>query len=118
MENEVVTLDIDEALQRFSGNRQVFIRLLNRFVELNVSIEEKSREATKAGNSADMAMFFHSIKGGAGNLSAKRLYHMAAMLEDLSRAGDVGAVQKELPAFFDLFAQLKTVAADLENPSA
>ena len=118
MEDEVVTLDVDEALQRFSGNRQVFIRLLNRFVELNASIEEKTRAAVKAGNSADMAIFFHSIKGGAGNLSAKRLYQKAAQLEDLSRAGEVGAVQKQLPAFFDLFTQLKIVAADLENSSA
>ena len=115
MEHQAVTLDIHEALQRFSGNRQIFVRLLHRFLELNSGIEDKAKRVLENRNLEEAAIFFHSIKGGAGNLSAKDLYHKASLLEDLSRSGDFEAVNTELPAFFDLFAQLKAAVDDVQN---
>ena len=115
MEHQFVTLDIHEALQRFSGNRQIFVRLLKRFLELNIGIEDKAQQVLERRNVEDAAIFFHSIKGGAGNLSAKKLYHKASLLENLSRSGDFEAIKTELPAFFDLFAQLKAAVDDVQH---
>lgn len=118
MDNEVVTLDVAEALQRFSGNRQIFVKLLDRFLELNVDVGEKTSRVVEEGDCGNMALFFHSIKGGAGNLSAKALYFKAAELEGLAQAGDAAAVRQGVPAFLDLFAQLRNAADDVRNSAA
>jgi len=115
MDNQVVTLDVVEALQRFSGNRQVFVKLLDRFLELNARIEEKTLQVVDEGDFGNMAIFFHSIKGGAGNLSARELYRKAAELEQLAREGDVESIRTELPSFLDLFTRLKSAADDVRN---
>ena len=115
MDNQALTLDIGEALQRFSGNREIFVKLLDRFLELNSRIEEKTLQVVEGGDFGNMAIFFHSIKGGAGNLSAKRLYHKAAALEQLARAGDAESIRKEVPSFLDLFTRLKGAADDVRN---
>lgn len=118
MGSQVVTLDVAEALQRFSGNRQIFVKLLGRFLELNAGVGEKAWRVVEEGDCANMALFFHSIKGGAGNLSAKALYLKAAELEGLAHAGDASAVKREMPAFLDLFAQLRSAADDVRNSAA
>jgi HPt (histidine-containing phosphotransfer) domain-containing protein len=103
-------LDVEEALQRFSGNRQIFLRLLDRFLELNSRIGEKAQQVVVEGDLGNMAIFFHSIKGGAGNLSARDLCLKAAALEQLSLEGDADSVRRELPAFLDLFVRLRGAA--------
>ena len=113
MDSRGVTLDVEEALQRFSGNRQIFLRFLDRFLELNSRIEEKTRQVVDEGDFGNMAIFFHSIKGGAGNLSARELYLKAAALEQLSREGDAESVRKEMPAFLGLFERLRTAVGEL-----
>jgi hypothetical protein len=52
MDSRGVTLDVEEALQRFSGNRQIFLRLLDRFLELNSRIGEKAQQVVEGGTSA------------------------------------------------------------------
>lgn len=115
MDNEAVTLDVAEALLRFSGNRQIFVKLLDRFLELNAGVGEKTLRVVEEGDCGNMALFFHSIKGGAGNLSARALYHKAAELEGLAQAGDLAAVRAEVPAFLDLFERLRRAADDVRN---
>ena len=112
---QIVTLDVVEALQRFSGNRQIMVRLLLRFLELNATVEQKVHEVLDTGKSDEIAMFFHSIKGGAANLSAKKLAEKCARLEAFAKAGDVDAVTSEVPDFLDLFAELKGAVEDIRN---
>ncbi len=113
MAEQFVTLDVDEALQRFSGNRQIFNRLLLRFLELNADVAGRAEHVVGCGKSDEIAIFFHSIKGGAANLSAKRLAAKSADLEHFANKGDIDAVRAELPGFTDLFAQLRTAASEL-----
>lgn len=115
MDNQLVTLDVGEALQRFGGNRQIFVKLLDRFLELNSRIEERTLQVVEEGDFGNMAIFFHSIKGGAGNLSAKELYRKAAALEQMAREGDAEAIRSELPSFLDLFTRLKSAADDIRD---
>ena len=113
MAEQFVTLDVDEALQRFSGNRQIFSRLLLRFLELNSDVTGRAEDVVGRGKSDEIAIFFHSIKGGAANLSAKRLAAKSGDLESFANKGDIDAVRAELPGFTDLFAQLRAAAADI-----
>lgn len=112
MSHQTVTLDVDEAVQRFNGNRQIFARLLLRFLELNSSVDVKLEQALACGDRDEIAMFFHSLKGGSANLSAKRLAEKCSGLEKLAKAGDIDAVKAELPSFLELFGELKAAVED------
>lgn len=116
MAEQFVTLDVDEALQRFSGNRQIFSRLLLRFLELNADVAGRAEDVVGRGQRDEIAIFFHSIKGGAANLSAKRLAAKSGVLENLANKGELDAVKAELSGFTDLFAQLRAAAADFGKP--
>ena len=116
MAEQFVTLDVDEALQRFSGNRQIFSRLLLRFLELNADVAGRAEDVVGRGQRDEIAIFFHSIKGGAANLSAKRLAAKSGALENLANKGEIDAVKAELPGFTDLFAQLRAAAVDFGKP--
>jgi HPt (histidine-containing phosphotransfer) domain-containing protein len=115
MGNEVMMLDVSEAMQRFSGNSQIFVKLLDRFLELNAGVGEKTLQILEEGDCGNMALFFHSIKGGAGNLSARALYLKASELERLAQAGDAAAVRQQVPTFLDLFERLRRAADDVRN---
>jgi len=118
MEIKSQTLDIEEALQRFNGNMTIFSKLLKRFIEINFNIEEKTTQLVNSGNPEETFIFFHSIKGGAGNLSAKNLYKKSTLLEDFARNGDFESIKKELPSFYDIYDQLKIAVADLEKSNS
>lgn len=109
------TLDVEEALQRFNGNMAIFSKLLKRFVEINSNIEEKTAQIVSSGNFEEIFIFFHSIKGGFGNLSAKNLYEKTIVLESFARNKDLESIKNELPSFFDLYDQLKITVAELEK---
>ena len=116
MEIQSNTLDVDEALRRFNGNMAMFSKLLKRFIEINSNIEEKITQVVNSGDSEEVFIFFHSLKGGFGNLSAKNLYEKSAALESFARNEDLESIKNELPSFYDLYDQLKIAVANLENP--
>lgn len=109
------TLDVEEALRRFNGNMAMLIKLLKRFVEINSNIEEKTAQIVSSGNFEEIFIFFHSIKGGFGNLSAKNLYEKTIVLEGFARSGDLESINNELPSFYDLYDKFKIAVAELEK---
>lgn len=115
MEIQSNTLAVDEALRRFNGNMAMFSKLLKRFIEINSNIEEKTIKVVNSGDFEEIFIFFHSLKGGFGNLSAKNLYEKSAILENYARNGNLESIKNELPSFYDLYDQLKIVVANLEN---
>ncbi|MDO9584520.1 MAG: hypothetical protein Q7J24_15655 [Desulfomicrobium sp.] len=115
MVSQSKTLDVEEALLRFNGNMAMFSKLLKRFVEINSNIEEKTAKIVSSGNSEEIFIFFHSIKGGFGNLSAKNLYEKTIVLENFARSGDLESIKNELPSFYALYDQLKIAVAELEK---
>ncbi len=62
------------------------------------------KTAVAAGNTEDIALHAHSIKGGAANLSAEALRVYAAALEDAARAGRLESLPK-------IMANLEAAAA-------
>lgn len=115
MANPFVTLDVDEALQRLNGNRQLLFRLVSRFLELNRNVEESARKALNSGSREEVVIFFHSIKGGAANLSAKKIANKASELEMIAKEGDIEAINEELQAFIALFSELQAVFDEICN---
>ena len=116
MEIQSNTLDVEEALRRFNGNMAMFSKLLRRFVEINSNIEEKTMNVLSSGDFEEIFIYFHSLKGGFGNLSAKNLYEKSAVFEKYARNEDLDSIKNDLQTFYDLYSQLKIAVANLENP--
>lgn len=113
MEDQI--LDIDEALARFSGNKVMYIKLLTRFVEINSKIKENTENVLNSGNTNDIFIYFHSLKGGLGNLSAKQLYKKALTLENFAKNNDLQSLKSELPSFYSLFNNLNMFVSEYKN---
>jgi two-component system, sensor histidine kinase and response regulator len=111
---ESQVLDVTEGLRRFNGNMQVYASLLRRFLEINSGIHEKARQIVNGDNTGDAILFFHSLKGSTGNLSAMRMYEQASLLEKLARSGDMDAVRSSVNSFLESFDELKQAIAELE----
>ncbi len=113
MSHQTMILDVAEALLRFNGNRQVFTRLLLRFLELNSAVDVKVKETLARGDRDEIVIFFHSLKGGSANLSAKRLAEKCSDLEASAKAGDMDAVKANVPSFLEAFGELKAAVEDI-----
>jgi two-component system, sensor histidine kinase and response regulator len=111
---ESQVLDVAEGLRRFNGNRQVYVSLLKRFLEIYSDMHEKARQIANGDNRSDATLFFHSLKGSTGNLSAMKLYEQASLLEKFARSGDMDAVRSNIDSFLEAYTELKQAIAELE----
>jgi HPt (histidine-containing phosphotransfer) domain-containing protein len=92
----------------------VYASLLKRFLEINSNLEEKTLQIVNGTDASEMILFFHSLKGSTGNLSANKMYVKASILEKLARNGDIEALKSELNVFFESFQELKKAIAEIE----
>lgn len=111
-------LDVDEALARFSGNKKIYIKFLNRFLEINSKIKENTESVMNSENIDDIFIFFHSLKGGFGNLSAKQLYVKSVILENYAKNKDLNSLKSELPSFYTLFDDLEIFVREYEKENS
>ncbi len=75
-------LDVDDGLYRVGGNRSVYLKLINTFVEKNRDFGHKIREALKRKDRVDAERIAHTLKGVAGNLGAGELAKAVTRLDD------------------------------------
>jgi len=83
-------LDLAEALERVSGNASLLFKILSQFRELYRDSVEQIRGELDRGRQEDAILKVHSLKGIAGNLSAKALYEAVSELEGAMRS-DTGS---------------------------
>jgi HPt (histidine-containing phosphotransfer) domain-containing protein len=71
------------------GEPDVLAQVLNLFlVEVPLRMD-RLRNAWAAGNIEEVHRAAHSLKGGAGNIGARRLYEVCRQLEDRGKSGDL-----------------------------
>jgi PAS domain S-box-containing protein len=103
------SLDYQAALDEFMGNEQVLIGVLEGFVK-NVEMQLPSiRQAVVDRNFELFRKEAHSIKGGAGNLSAAALSRLAAELEQLGKDQNLTGIEPLLIRFESEFSRLKQI---------
>jgi HPt (histidine-containing phosphotransfer) domain-containing protein len=105
-------LDADEALVRFNGNKSIYVKLLKRFIEINVKIKDNAENVVNSGNLKDIFIFFHSLKGGFGNLSAKKLYEKSVEMENYARNNDLISLKYELDSFYEKYDEFVNFVND------
>ena len=74
-------VDISEALQRVRGDIPLFRKILKQFAEKWISLPEELNDALSMGDLTRIRHLAHTLKGIAGNISAKRLQAAAGQLE-------------------------------------
>ncbi len=74
-------IDVEAALERLRGNRNLLTKLLDKVARNHAEDDELIRSALEAGELDDARLRAHTLKGVAGNLSMGVLCEAAAELE-------------------------------------
>lgn len=80
-------LDWKEAVGRVLNKRDLYIRLLGKFVESEQDTPAKVEQALKSGEMEEARQVVHNTKGAAANLGGKALAAAALELEMAIKAG-------------------------------
>ncbi len=97
--------DLDQALKRLGGNRDLLVRLLRSFVKEHAGTLAQLDALLETGDNASALDLLHTLKGVASNLGASELARWSQQLEQEIRAG--------VPLYsLSSFADALTVAMD------
>lgn len=95
-------VDLDETLERFVGNEDLFFRCLNKFIDdKNYTNMISAMEANDASASFDSA---HALKGVSANLGLSNLYNEMKVITEVFRAGSMNYDSENfnrIKAFYD-----------------
>lgn len=80
-------LDWKEAIARVLNKRDMYVKLLAKFIETERDTPSKVAQALKSGNMEEARNLVRSTKGAAANLGAKALAAAALELEMAVKAG-------------------------------
>lgn len=112
-------IDTTGALERFDNDREIYLSLVETFLELPPPDFDGMKANLEAGHTADTIHAVHQLKGAALTLGADTLAHSAAALEALLR-GNTGADPFPLLAeisgyYFGTVKELELVRSDLQT---
>ena len=99
-------LDTTNGLKRVNGNRELYLKLLRRFVDDHAGDAARIREAMEAGDAETARRQAHTLKGVAGNIGIVTVGAMAGEVEDAVRNGTLS----EDP---ELLATLETMIGEV-----
>jgi signal transduction histidine kinase/DNA-binding response OmpR family regulator len=100
------TIETENVLKNLSGNKKLYVRLINEFHNDFSKHCEKIEQALKEGNVDTALNLLHSLKGVSGNLGAMSLYEKTIDLEQQLRDNQKNNINKELEAFTDEFSKV------------
>jgi len=108
-------LDIQEGLKRFSGNWDIYLRLLRYFTDCHTDdylqlLEMSSRNVLDFDA---LHAISHKVKGAAANLSATDLQRCFQALERSMQNGDLVTVHEDLLKIIESFTRLRDVISKL-----
>ncbi|MBF0192119.1 MAG: PAS domain S-box protein [Magnetococcales bacterium] len=90
-------IDRDAALVRLGGNRELYVKLLFRFLEGHRQTDREVRQALNDGETAVAIRLLHTLKGVAGSVGASDLQALCLALEnDLDQGEPVDEVRLTL----------------------
>jgi len=116
----IAGLDTNDGLTRVAGNRKLYLKLLRQFIEQQGPAVGEITAALAAGDVALAERLAHTLKGVAGNVGAKSVHGVAAVLEKAihskAPAAEVESAKHQVAAALDpLIAGLN---AGLGSPAA
>jgi len=92
-------VNLDKALELFSGDEEVFIKVLNSYLVNTRPLLRNIQKYLESENLTDYAVIVHGIKGSSFGIGAIRAGEDAQRLERMARAGKADEVLAENDAF-------------------
>jgi CheY-like chemotaxis protein len=89
-------LDLQDALTRFNGDQKFLREMVEDFLRSAPKQLEKLKQGIRSRDNKKIETEAHSLKGAAGNLSAKRISNLALKLELSGRTGDLTDAEETL----------------------
>jgi len=107
-------VDIPGGLERVAGNKRLYRDLLIQFAVKQGSIAQRITIALESGDRHQAERLAHSLKGAAGNLGIKKIFHFAGNLETAIRDSRDGVEEmvQELASLLD--RQSRTIEESLK----
>lgn len=110
----IAGLDIEKGMKHVAGNKQLYIKLLDEFVQLSQNESEQLKTFMLQERFEDVRERIHTLKGVAGNLGASDLYECLSRFEkalkQLDRVQEVTlAAKQSLKAIDDLRGTIEKV---------
>lgn len=96
-------IDLEDGLRRLMGKKEIYLKLIYNFDKRIKDLVEKLEDAVKQNDVKEIEMTAHTIKGIAGNLSAKSIQAKAEIIE-------LGIIKNEN-------VDLEKIALDIKNES-
>ena len=111
-------LDEEDGLRRVGGNRQLYAKLVRRFVEEQRSAVESIAAAIERDELTLAARIAHTLKGVAGNIGAKPVHSAAGEVEKRLRdQAETAEVKRALDALKEALDPLIARLSDRRNPT-
>ena len=89
--------DGKDLLHRLMDDKNLAKEAINAFIDCFPHELVTLKDAIARGDSTEIALRAHTIKGGAGNISAHALMEIAAKMENTVKAGDLKKVSALMP---------------------
>ena len=105
-EESLPVFDRDELLERLGGREEMLGRFIGMFNENVTCYLELLTKAIENGDTEQVRIQAHTIKGASANISARRVRHTSSIIEQHARegrlteaAGQLQLLESELEAF-------------------
>ena len=92
---DLPVLDLDDLRTRCRGKVSLMASILEKFATLSQGHLSECRESVEHGDTVRTARASHTLKGGAGNIGAKRLAATAFALEEAATQNDLEGMKMQ-----------------------
>lgn len=116
MSNENLTIDLDFGLSQLSGNRDLLIKMFDRFCSDYAPFADELMALAESDNTQVLRMKVHTIKGVAGNLGFQALYKASKTVEDEIKQSS-GQLEPFLQKFIATLNETVTEIDKIKNGS-
>ncbi|MCY7296584.1 Hpt domain-containing protein [Alteromonas sp. a30] len=97
MTNKNIILDLDFGLSQLSGNKELLIKMFERFRSDYAQFADELYELLATNDTHLLRQKVHTIKGVAGNLGMNALYYVSKEFEEAAKTDDPNIASHLLP---------------------
>lgn len=117
----MVNIDVEDGLERISGNMDLYLNILGTFKKNNANFGEELRGLIADNKAEDSNRLVHTLKGVSGNIGAKTLNYLVINLEKQLKGAqpnndDVESLLNEIDGeLIKITSQISKVLKIIEN---
>ncbi len=108
-------VDLEEVLERVQDDKELLLELFEIFTNDYVQKMQTLKTAISQKNFELVKDIIHSIKGAAGNISAKAVHASCVKIEQVCKDKDIVAVESAVPVLNENFRDLQIRIAQIKK---